>query len=145
MCKAHYHALYNELQPTQTHCVTCGSDLRKSDARVCPDPQIIQKYLAEHTGFDGQIRNGAKVCHPCYKTHLGILKAGEKESTDISLQAVIQKLQTDVVPIEAVNTVEGAVNRAVITTSIYVGNCLLRQKAVLLLSYLLFMNTSLHK
>lgn len=47
LCKAHYQALYNELQPTQTHCVTCGSDLRKTTVCVCPDPQTIQKYLAE--------------------------------------------------------------------------------------------------
>lgn len=65
------------------------------------------------------------MCHPCYKSHLNILKVGEKQSTDISLLAVIQKLQEHVVPIDAVCTVESAVSRAVTTTSIHVGNWIL--------------------
>ena len=59
LCKVHYHIVYNELQPTQTYCVTCGSDLRKSTVRVCPDPERIQKYLADKTGYDGEIVSGA--------------------------------------------------------------------------------------
>lgn len=94
LCKVYYHAFYNELQPTKTHCVTCGSDLRKTTVCVCPDPQTIQKYLAEKTDFQGKIKIGAKVCHPCYKSHLNILKVGEKQSTDISLLAVIQTART---------------------------------------------------
>lgn len=55
LCRAHYH---NELQPTQTCCIMCKSDQRKSITHVCPAPRQIQEYLAENTGYEGEITSG---------------------------------------------------------------------------------------
>ena len=65
-------------------------------------------------GFEGEITSGARWCpSPLLKSHLNISK-GEEKSNDINRLAVIQELQAN---IEAVGTVESAVNTAVTTTS----------------------------
>ncbi len=80
LCKAHYHLINNALQPTQTHCNTCGLDLRKSMVRLCPDPQRIREYLADKTGFEGELPEGAKVCFTCYRSQSHMLKEAKSVS-----------------------------------------------------------------
>ena len=132
LCKVHYHMVYNESQPTQTHCVTCGSDLRKSSVRTCPDPERIQEYLAEKTGFDGEISSGTKVCFPCYKFHLCILKEDAAESKDVDLIAIIDSLKGETLPLKAINNMPTAINQAMTESCIHVANTLLQQKALIL-------------
>ncbi len=55
LCKHHYHIVYNLLQPTQTHCITCGVSLKWSTPKYCTQPEVIEKHLNEHTGFEGSI------------------------------------------------------------------------------------------
>ena len=74
LCKHHYHLIYNLIQPTQTHCITCGISLKKSNPKVCPNPTVIQKYLEENAGYDSHIAENDKVCYACYRAHLVILK-----------------------------------------------------------------------
>ena len=88
-CKVHYHLVYNALQPQQTHCPTCGSSLRSTTGRPCPDQLVIQQYLLDKTGFEGDINNGAKVCFACYKCHLHILKEVKIVSKGIELLTLI--------------------------------------------------------
>ena len=46
-------------------------------------------------GFEGDITSGARICHsPLLKSHLNILKGGEK-SNDINHLVVIQELQAN--------------------------------------------------
>ena len=45
LCNHHYHLLYNQLHPTQTNCSTCGSSLKHTNPRPCPNPSVIQSYL----------------------------------------------------------------------------------------------------
>ena len=63
LCKHHYHQVYNYIQPTQTHCVTCGTSLKHSNSRVCPKPALIEQYLKENTEFDCQISDQDRVCY----------------------------------------------------------------------------------
>ena len=49
LCKHHYHVVYNLVQPTQMHCVTCGTSLKHSNPKLCPNPEVIKKYLQENT------------------------------------------------------------------------------------------------
>ena len=74
LCKPHYHIIYDTLQPKQTHCPTCGSSLRTTATRLCPDRQRIQQYLTDKTGYEGEIPEGSKLC---YKSHLLMLKRCE--------------------------------------------------------------------
>ena len=74
LCKHHYHLVYNMLQPTQTHCVTCDVSLRYSKTKLCPEPEIIKKYLHDNAGYDGDINEYDKICYACYRAHLVILK-----------------------------------------------------------------------
>ena len=74
LCKHHYHLVYNMLQPTQTHCVTCDVSLRHSKTKSCPEPEIIKKYLHDNASYDGDINEHDKVCYACYRAHLVIWK-----------------------------------------------------------------------
>ena len=73
MCKNHYHVMYDSLHSKQTQCYTCGSSLRGVQTRTCPAAEKIQCYLAEKTGFEGEIPPDAKVCMTCYKARLVII------------------------------------------------------------------------
>ena len=64
LCKSHYHAVYDVYQ----------LHLRVGNDRPCPQPHAIQKYLSEHTNFEGNIFEGDSVCLTCYKSHLVVLK-----------------------------------------------------------------------
>jgi hypothetical protein len=73
LCQRHYHLVYDVLQSKYTHCCTCNSTLRNVRKRVCPNPEVIQKYLVENTGFEGSIPLDGRVCPSCYKAHLILL------------------------------------------------------------------------
>ena len=75
LCKTHYYYLYRSLQPSQTNCITCGTDLRNKVklSRTCPRSDVIESPLRDNTGFEGQIKEHDKVCYSCYKFHTSIL------------------------------------------------------------------------
>jgi len=131
LCKQHYHVVCDALQPKQTHCCTCNSSLRSGQTRSCPDSTKIQQYLAENTGFEGNISEGSRVCMPCYKSHLQILKEAPV-STDRDLLALINNLKGCVQPIYMVKTIDDVINRAAYSTAIDVGEKLLQQESLLL-------------
>ena len=131
LCKQHYHAIYDALQNKQTHCCTCRSSLRTVPARVCPNANHIQQYLAEKTGFEGDIPEGAQVCMTCYRSHLQILKEAPV-STDSDLLALIDTLKGCVPAIEHVKNIDDIINKAMYTTAIHVGERLLQQESLLL-------------
>ena len=74
LCKGHYHAVYNVIYPTQSHCATCGVSLSHTNPKLCPDPTTIQQHLAEKDGFQGTLTATSKVCYSCYRAHLFVLK-----------------------------------------------------------------------
>ena len=132
LCKRHYHLIYNAIQPTQTHCYTCGSSLRTTAARLCPDPKRITHYLAEKTGFEGEIPEGGKVCFTCYRSQLQMLKEERVVSTDTDLIQLISTLKLSVPPVESLGSVNDAINRAMAQTSLHVAVTILHQEALLL-------------
>jgi len=89
LCKNHYHLVYNALQSRQKCCVTCGSQLKLTNHRPCPKPDIIQLHLQERTGFEGEIHSQDRVFLTCYKSHLVILKENQPISTDSALKQLI--------------------------------------------------------
>jgi len=121
LCKCHYHAIYKILQPTQSHCPTCGSSLKGTSLRTCPDPGKIQEYLLKNTGFEGVIGNECKVCFACYKSHLQILKCVKTISTDSDLLALISVLKLTLTPTKDINSIDRAVDHSLTLTTIYVG------------------------
>ena len=97
LCKHHYHLVYNMLQPTQTHCVTCDVSLRHSKTKPCPEPEIIKKYLHDNASYDGDINEHDKVCYACYRAHLVILKQKDKLiSSEADLKDIITTLSSQV-------------------------------------------------
>ena len=74
LCKRHYHIVYDTIQSKQTHCFTCNSSLHNFRVRVCPNPKLVQQVLGERTGFEETVPTSARVCAPCYKAHLLIIR-----------------------------------------------------------------------
>ena len=118
---------YNLHKYIVLHC-TCRLDLRiSSSVRSCPDSLRIRKHLADRTGFQGQIIEGAKVCYPCYKSHICILRDDDTESTDDDLLGIIASLKM------SLGSVSDIQSRAMTDTCIYVANTILKHEALLYL------------
>ena len=132
LCKHHYHLIYNTLQPKQSHCPTCGSSLRTTTARPCPDVPHILKYLQEKTGFEGELTENTKICYACYKSHLQMLKEANTISTNNDLFKLITSFKQSIIPVQAVKCIEDVVNRSLAQTTLYVAESLYRQEALLL-------------
>ena len=132
LCKHHYHLIYKTLQPQQSHCPTCGTSLRTTPARPCPDVLRILKYLQEKTGFEGELTENTKVCYTCYKSHLQMLKEANRLSTNNDLLKLINSFEQSIIPVEAVRCTEDVVNRSLAQTTLYVAESLYRQEALLL-------------
>ena len=132
LCKGHYHTIYKSLQPTQSHCPTCGSSLKGTSVRTCPDPGRVQEYLSKNTGYEGVIGKECKVCFACYRSHLQILKDVKAISTDSDLSALINALKLTLTPAKGINSIDNAVEHSLTLTAIYVGDIILRNEAILL-------------
>lgn len=130
LCKAHYYLIYNTLQPFPT-CVTCQTRLKSTNARPCPNPSIIEKYLRETTNFEGSITEGDKVCYPCYKSHTVLLKQTKPASTDDELESIICVTNQKISQIQ-VHTSDDAVHRAMLSTTTFVAENLLNYQVLLL-------------
>ena len=106
LCKGHYHQLYKTIWPEQRQCITCGASLRRSNPKLCPKPSEIQKHLHEHSGYNGEIKEGDKVCYTCYRAHLSILQEQKNVSKDNELKELILNLhQTSEIISKAMNSV----------------------------------------
>ena len=130
LCKAHYYLIYNTLQPFPT-CVTCQTLLKSTNTRSCLNPSIIQRYLRETTNFEGSITEGDKVCYPCYKSHIVLLKQTIPASTNDKLESIIcvtnQKIsQTQV------HTSDDAMHGAMLSTTAFVAEKGLNYQVLLL-------------
>ena len=55
LCKHHYHAVYGVLQTRQRNCRICGRRLHEGNDRPCPEPEVVQAYLYDHTYFIGDV------------------------------------------------------------------------------------------
>ena len=131
LCKHHYHMIYNLVRPTQTKCVTCGTYIKPSTSKFCPNPSIIEAYLHDTTDFDVCICESDKVCYACYRAHLVVLKkGGNTESIDSDLEQVINTLSRKV-PSEA-SSIQEAIDSSMNRIAIYVGQQLLEGNALLL-------------
>ena len=132
LCKHHYHTIYNILQPSQTHCVTCGLPLKGHNPRSCPKPELIEQHLKENTGFQGCINPGDKVCYTCYKSHTITLQQSKTISTDRDLKALIATCIEDIPSSDNIHTLEDIANTAIAKTVISVGESLLKRQVLLL-------------
>ena len=131
LCKRHYHIMYDAIKSKQTHCFTCNSSLCKFCVRVCPNPKLVQQVLGERTGFEETIPTSARVCAPCYKAHLLIIKEGPK-SIDQDLIQLITDLKRGIPSSDTIKIKDDIVNKALHTLTIYVGEKLLHEESLLL-------------
>ena len=131
-CKHHYHLVYNNLQPTQTQCVTCSIFLKYTSPRQCPQPTAIQEHLRANTGFEGQIQAHDKVCYTCYKSHLAILQEHKIASTDSDLKELVTNFSKQIPALHDLNTVKDVMHAAMLKATATVGEELLSNHAILL-------------
>ena len=126
LCKTHYHAVYDVHKSWENNCRTCGTRLRVGNDRPCPQPLDIQKYLCEHTDFEGCISEGDRVCLTCYKSHLFVLKTNKPISTDDDLKSLNDNLR------QQATKAHDLIHRATNKMLIEVGRMLLENRAALL-------------
>ena len=99
--------------------------------RACPNPKLVQQVLGERTGFEETIPTGARVCAPCYKAHLLIIKEGPK-SIDQDLIQLITDLKRGISSSDTIKIKVDIVVKALHTLVIYVGEKLLHEESLLL-------------
>ena len=132
LCKYHYHVLYTVLNSVQRQCATCGTWLKYTSHRSCPKPEVIQEYLKEHTGFEGQIQDHDQVCLTCYKSHLVILQASKPVSRDSNLSQLVSDYSYKIPSIDQVTNNQDIIKTAMAKTLVLVGKLLLDGQAILL-------------
>ena len=106
--------MYDTIQSKQTRCFTCNSSLRNFRVRVFPNPKLVQQVLGERTGFEETIPTSARVCAPCYKAHLLIIKEGPK-SIDQDLIRLITDLKRGIPSSDTIKIKDDIVNKALHT------------------------------
>ena len=103
--------------------------LKNAPVRSCPNSNLINKYLLEQTGFEGNLTNNSKVCFSCYKCQLEILKETSLSSTDTDLSQLITSLNSQQT---AVKCAKDVIDTAMHHTSIFVAEFLLQGESLLL-------------
>ena len=87
--------------------------------------QCNERYLKETTNFEGSITEGDKVCYPCYKSHLVLLKQTKSASTDDELESIIHVTNQKLLQTQVHNS-DDAVHRAMLLTTAFVAKELLK-------------------
>ena len=135
LCKKHYGTWYRHIHPFHTKCKICEKNITDmSKSRVCPQPQVIQKYLRDNTDFVGEICIDDKVCYTCYKSHLIIIKHinSTVSSTDADLHLLIAQIQQNIPRVSDVHTLDQAIQFTSNVLAVEVGEAILKQTALLL-------------
>ncbi len=104
LCQYHYHLIYDVLKGVQRQCVTCGTWLKFTSHRPCINPDAIQEYLKEHTGFEGQILSHDRVCLTCSKSHLVILQEHNPPSKDSDLRQLLDSYSQQIPSTDQITT-----------------------------------------
>ena len=95
-----------------------------------PDHAPTQVEL-ETTNFEGSIKEGDKVCYPCYKSHLVLLKQTKPTSTDDELESIIHVTNQKISQTQ-VHTSDDAVHQAMLSTTAFVAKELLKYQVLIL-------------
>ena len=107
---------------------------QESKSRFYPDPDLIQTFLQEHTGFTGTINSDDRVCNECYKSHLTTIKHlnSTVKSTSSVLATRLEEIQKDLLTLSNIHTLEQALTQSANLTAIHVGTIILKNTAILL-------------
>ena len=89
-----YFLVKNKQAKPQTHCPMCNISIKNVPVRSCPNSNLINKYLLEQMGYEGNLTNNSKVCFSCYKSQLEIIKGTSLSSTDTDLSQLITSLNS---------------------------------------------------
>ena len=146
LCDGHYRALHKELNPQsyQNKCVTCGLAIRgTTHIRHCPNPDLVQKHLQVHTGFEGTISVTDKICETCYRSQLTLLKTEETSGSDNEeFESLVSSLQNSlpILPV-TISSEENLISLATKITTVKVAQELFANHALTLRSaYSIFMH-----
>ena len=98
-------------------------------SRPCPNAKVVKDHLQENTAFDGNLSDGDKVCHSCYKYHLQIIQECKTSNNDTDPQGILRlKINTEC----RTCTMQQVCDLAMDRTVVHVGEELLQRKAILL-------------
>ncbi len=92
--------------------------------------QPVTQYLHDNAGFQGSIGVTDKVCYPCYRSHLFILKQDKARSTDRDLKDLISSIEKNLP--STIETISDLIEAASNKVAVAVGNQLLEGNALLL-------------
>ena len=134
ICVEHYGAIYRHVNPIKNKCTTCDQKIDISKSRICPEPVLVQNFPEQNTEFEGKIYPDAQVCYACYRSHLVIIKhtLNTSTSTDVDINSQIEGIKSQMCNLSDIHTIDQAYTHAVHMSAVHVGECLLKQTALLL-------------
>ena len=134
LCLEHYKIIHRSLPENRDQydhsrhqCTLCRKVIPSvRDHRHCPNPQIINEHLKNHTDFDGDLDSTAIICRTCFICHQIILKSREKDSLDSELLILVDKLKQDMMGI-TISGLDSIVEYSLLSSAIALGDNLLNQ------------------
>ena len=134
LCLEHYKIIHRSLPENRDQydhsrhqCTLCRKVIPSvRDHRHCPNPQIINEHLKNHTDFDGDLDSTAIICRTCFICHQIILKSRENDSLDSELLILVDKLKQDMMGI-TISGLDSIVEYSLLSSAIALGDNLLNQ------------------
>ena len=91
--------------------------------RLCPKPELIEKYVKDKIGFEGHIGEQDKMCIPCYRSHLAFLHEEKFDSTDSDLRQLVNSFTQQISTYDAITNLDDLLNAAIIKTTVWDKSC----------------------
>lgn len=91
LCKDHYTAAYTALHAPQP-CKSCNAKPKwgEQHQRHCPDPAVINAYLATVSGEKSTLDVNSKICFVCYKLFKSIIAQFKQSKLILDQNSVIE-------------------------------------------------------
>ena len=87
-----YTLVYDVLKEVPLKCIVCGTWRNSAYSRPCINPDVIERFLRENTGFEAYIESYHRVCPTYYSSQLVILQEHKPTSIDSDLQELLSKI-----------------------------------------------------
>jgi hypothetical protein len=131
LCDEHYQQVYHEAHILKP-CKSCGAHPKVRNGpytRHSPDATKISKYLKERMG-EISIEPSDVICKMCYNMHTVILKSTNQGSMPpVSSDQLVSDIK---MWSSEICQQQPMITKSIISTVVYVGNVLLKERAILL-------------
>ena len=139
VCIEHYKVIHRSLPANQElydhskhKCTVCNKQIQSiRNHRYCPNPELINHHLKNHTDFEGNLDSTTIICRTCHNSHHIILKARESESSDTEMSRLLEELDEEQISIR-VTGLDSIVEYSLLSSASVLGHRLLKQWPMLL-------------